>query len=514
MTADTLNPLATAGGEAAHNAAPRVSVIVRSMDRSSLAQTLDSIATQTYSAIEVVIVNAKGRQHSPLPQHCGAFPVVVASGDDGAGLQRSSAANHGLLAASGSLALFLDDDDVLLPDHLSRLVEALALDSAAPAAYAGVEMGRDDEAGNWCALHRFDSPFDPIRLLFENYLPIHAVLFRRDAAVAGLRLDETFPLFEDWDWWLQLASLGPFVHVPGVSARYRVTEREQSNVFAHSPETRAARARLFEKWRHRISASQYGELLERAQSLYRDNAQQTALLTLLQGSEADLRALIVARERELAEGERMRKGLQVLQRDREREIDSFRQLMAAREQEALTAQAYAASLAAVLADREREIIQRDRETSELRALLSTRDDDHASASAYAVSLSSALQAREREVAAAAAHASSLTDVLAARDGEIAAFSMELAARDAVCSARDVEIAAQAAEITARGAEIAAQAEEIAARGAAAEALRDTLATLHAALAEKNTELQRLLDESPKQALLRILRKKKHALQRG
>ena len=199
-----------------------VSVIVRSMDRPSLGAALDSVVLQTHRPIELVIVNALGQEHRPIPARCGGLPVVAVAASDGRPLMRAQAANRGLDAASGPFVLFLDDDDLLLPDHLSRLTGTLQSQPDAPAAYADVAQGRF-EAGLWQPLHCFEASFDPIRLLFENYLPIHGVLFRRTLPGARPRFDETFDLFEDWDFWLQMAAHGAFAHVPGVSARYVVS---------------------------------------------------------------------------------------------------------------------------------------------------------------------------------------------------------------------------------------------------------------------------------------------------
>lgn len=397
-----------------HDATPTVSVIVRSMDRSSLTQALDSIAAQTYPAVEVVIVNAKGAAHAPLPRRCGPFPIVATAGQRRQPLRRAAAANRGLQRAGGALALFLDDDDVLLPDHLQRLVQALQDRADAVAAYAGVEMGRDED-GVWQPLHRFDAPFDATRLLFENYLPMHGVLFRRNAATAALRLDEAFDLFEDWDWWLQLAALGPFVHVPGISARYRITGSAQSDVFADSPAAADARARLFEKWRHRISAQQHGELLMRAQALYREAAQQRDRLGLAQRTEADLRDVVAAREHDIAEAGRMRENLQAVVVEREREVAALRQ---AHDHDTGAARQHAAALQAVIDEREREI-------ASLQALLQARERERSDATAHVANLGNVIAARETELANAAVHATELGKIVAARDAELASMQAEL-----------------------------------------------------------------------------------------
>ena len=71
---------------------PLVSVIVRSMDRPTLAQALASIVAQSWPRIEVVLVNAKGEPHREV--HAGHRPLRVAG--DGTRLNRSQAANLGI----------------------------------------------------------------------------------------------------------------------------------------------------------------------------------------------------------------------------------------------------------------------------------------------------------------------------------------------------------------------------------------------------------------------------------
>ena len=127
-------------------------------------------------------------------------------------------------AAKGRYALFLDDDDWLLPDHLKKLVEALDASPDCVAAYADVQMMKV-QGDCMEGAHLFASEFDPLRLQFENYLPIHSVLFRRTAvdALPACRFGTELELFEDWDFWIQLAQKGSFQRLPGVSAVYALS---------------------------------------------------------------------------------------------------------------------------------------------------------------------------------------------------------------------------------------------------------------------------------------------------
>lgn len=201
---------------------PLVSVLVRSMDRPHLSDAIASIAAQTYANLEVVVLNASGRPHGPVPRlpHWMAVRLVQPGLDEGGPPQacdRSRAANLALQAASGQYALFLDDDDLIWPGHIEKLVAALDAQPRAAAAYSGVRV----EGANGEFLRNYDLPWSAHRLQAINFLPIHAVLFRLDRARDGLRFDESLPVMEDWQFWRELAASGHFVHCPGVTALYR-----------------------------------------------------------------------------------------------------------------------------------------------------------------------------------------------------------------------------------------------------------------------------------------------------
>jgi len=213
---------------------PLVSVLVRSMNRACLPEALASVALQTHANLELIVVNATGGPHRPLdflpptlpwrvvsPPQTPALPEAPpppALSSVEAPCGRAQAANLALAAAQGEYALFLDDDDLLQPQHLERLIAALQAHPQAVGAYAGVRVETHDGAH----LRDYDLPWSRQRLQGVNYLPIHAVLFRMDRVrQRGLRFNEQLPVLEDWDFWLRLTEGADLVHCPGVSAVYR-----------------------------------------------------------------------------------------------------------------------------------------------------------------------------------------------------------------------------------------------------------------------------------------------------
>ena len=352
------------------------------MNRPSLATALDSVALQDASGVEVLVVDAAGQGHAPLPSHAGAHPLRLVQA--GRPLPRSQAANAGLDAATGRCVIFLDDDDVFLPGHLARLAEALQAAPAAVAAYADVAYGREGAEG-WHTEHLFAADFDPLRLRFENFIPLHAALVDRGApGVRGCRFDESLSLFEDWDWWLQLARLGAFVHVPGVSARYVAAGDGGSGVFADDAASAQARAQLLHKWLALDGKADRLALLQALQQHYRAARQAADQLQLAQRTEQDLRAIIAARDQDLA-----------------------------------AAAAQLGDLHRVLAAREREIADHPQQLADLRHVLAAREREIADLAQQLANLHEVLAAREHDIARGLAHNQGLQQVLAARDQEIA-----------------------------------------------------------------------------------------------
>ena len=104
------------------DAPPLISIIIRSMDRPTLQRALDAVHAQTHPNIEVLVINARGGQHSSLGEANRSGLQLRLINQDGPPLQRSDAANAGLDAVQGSFFAFLDDDDSLDPDHLTSLL--------------------------------------------------------------------------------------------------------------------------------------------------------------------------------------------------------------------------------------------------------------------------------------------------------------------------------------------------------------------------------------------------------
>lgn len=282
----------TLGFAASGDDLPLVSVIVRSMDRATLDEALNSLALQTWPNIEIVLVNARGGGHRSVPDRWGRLPLRYVSHDQP--LHRCHSANLGLDTAVGKYLMFLDDDDWFEVNHVARLIDALQQNPGFRLAYTGVRLV------DKCGLPLPETlayPFDDVRLLAGNYIPIHAALFDRSLTDEGCRFDESLDLYEDWDFWLQVARVTPFLHVEGLSAAYRIDRQTGSGVHANSDKVRRIMLAVFRKWQAVLTDDQCTSIMEAIQT----NRERGAHITRLEHVVADSASVADALTRNLAE---------------------------------------------------------------------------------------------------------------------------------------------------------------------------------------------------------------------
>jgi glycosyltransferase involved in cell wall biosynthesis len=227
-----------------------VSVIVRTMSRPELARALERIAAQAYRPLEIVLVDANASRE-PLREYRDIPVVFVQDGR----LDRPRAANAGVEAARGDAMMLNDEDDEMEATHVSDLVQALAADPHARVAYSQSRLV--DEEGR--TVRVFGGPFNRAALFRSNYLSSNAGLWKRSLVVEGCRFDESFPIFEDWDFWLQCAMRTPFAFTGKPTALYHGIEG-RSGAGAGSNRDRerliAQRDRLMKKWSAAMRALQ------------------------------------------------------------------------------------------------------------------------------------------------------------------------------------------------------------------------------------------------------------------
>jgi glycosyltransferase involved in cell wall biosynthesis len=211
-----------------------VSIVIPAFDVAPfVADAIASARAQQHTRWEMILVDDGSRDGTALAAERAAEgdPRIRLIRQANAGV--SAARNAGIAAAAGDTLLFLDADDWLAPDALTRLTAALAASPEAVAAY-----------GPWAAVAEAARPGDaPLRLkagpfpagdvldllLVQNLLANGGhLLVRRAAFDAAGGFHPGIRYGEDWECWVRLALQGPFARTAGRDPLLFVRERSGS----------------------------------------------------------------------------------------------------------------------------------------------------------------------------------------------------------------------------------------------------------------------------------------------
>lgn len=136
----------------------------------------------------------------------------------------SGARNTGVLNAKGEYLVFLDADDIILPDKLTIQKNYLEENPDYDIAYSNSEWFIEDDFENTRKVN-FPVYTEHIinHLIFGNFIHVNSVMVRKDAIIKAGLFDEKLRELEDWDLWLRMALNGSkFGFTPGVYSKVRI----------------------------------------------------------------------------------------------------------------------------------------------------------------------------------------------------------------------------------------------------------------------------------------------------
>ncbi len=171
---------------------PLVSIIIPAWNPKPhvLDTVLRSIEAQTYTSIEIIIVDDESQQSIEYPT-CKVPLRLIQQPHAGA----PAARNKGLSESSGEYVIFWDADVVGEPQMIEKLVTALTNNPDCSFAYCNFYFGWKKMKGR---------PFDITALQHTNYICSTTLVRKKDA----IQWDESLKRFQDWDYFLTLTEQG------------------------------------------------------------------------------------------------------------------------------------------------------------------------------------------------------------------------------------------------------------------------------------------------------------------
>lgn len=205
-------------------ASPFISIIIPTHNRlHMLAELLESLASQTYRNFEVIIVNDCGQSVQPVTELFSELDVLVI--DLPTNQKHVHARNEGVRHASGELILLCDDDDLLLPGHIERMVQELA---GYDLVYSDVEIFDYRQEGLTripVSRRLFAYLHDPAAMRkFSTFVP-SGILYRKSIHKTLGEFDPDVYHYWDWDFYLRAVQQFRVKRVPAATVLYAFSQQ-------------------------------------------------------------------------------------------------------------------------------------------------------------------------------------------------------------------------------------------------------------------------------------------------
>jgi glycosyltransferase involved in cell wall biosynthesis len=190
-----------------------------------LASAIESALGQTVRPAEIIVVDDGSTQRLDT----SAYPQVKLLRRPHAG--PSAARNSGLQAASSDRVVFLDADDLLLPDAIAAGLDCFERNPGSAFVYgAFIEVRPGSERRSFSRASTYTD------LLRCNWIGmIGTVMFDCEKLVQAGGFDESLRMCEDWELFLRLSRDFPFASHDRVVAKY---VKHGANSAADSPDLR------------------------------------------------------------------------------------------------------------------------------------------------------------------------------------------------------------------------------------------------------------------------------------
>jgi len=182
--------------------APLVSVIIPTYNRAyCLERAVRSVLKQTYRPLELILVDDGSRDETPFL--CSKYPLTYVRLPQNFGV--SFARNRGILKSRGELIAFLDSDDEFLPKKLEKQVRFFEKNPHCKVLQTEEIWYKGKKRLNPKKYHAKAEGFFLDRAVKLCVVSISTVMMRREVFSEFGLFDESFPVCEDYEYWLRLA---------------------------------------------------------------------------------------------------------------------------------------------------------------------------------------------------------------------------------------------------------------------------------------------------------------------
>ncbi|MFZ2960296.1 MAG: glycosyltransferase family 2 protein [Candidatus Ozemobacteraceae bacterium] len=208
----------------------QLTVIIPTYNRlDSLAELLEALYRQSYPLFRIVLVNDAG---VPVERVCALYPeldITILNLKDNR--KNAHAMNCGLESAKSEYIMLCDDDDLLLPSHIERMLQGIGDSDLLYSDAEIVEYSLDNNRTRHPE-KRFVFAYTldlPAMRKFSTFIP-SGCLYRRSLHEKIGLFDSDLYCYWDWDFFLRVAAVGSVkrLAIAGVMYAFSPTSGNQT----------------------------------------------------------------------------------------------------------------------------------------------------------------------------------------------------------------------------------------------------------------------------------------------
>jgi glycosyltransferase involved in cell wall biosynthesis len=234
-----------------YDSEPLVSILVPTHDRKwLLPRTLQSLISQSYKNIEIVLVNDAGEDVQEVVDKFNDPRIKYFQNEKNLGL--AGTRNVALKHANGNYLCLCDDDDVYLNYAIEfRMYMMKKLDAEIVYTRSLLDHWEKKDNG-YTSIGKtlyWDSEFDKDLILVQNIAPCLNPLFSRKSwdDSGNYKFDETLTTTEDHDFWIALSRKNNFHELKLIDAE--CSQRNDQTQMTNNLDFSVNWIKVFKKWR-------------------------------------------------------------------------------------------------------------------------------------------------------------------------------------------------------------------------------------------------------------------------
>ena len=185
---------------------PQISIIIPSYNTAHyLCEAVDSVLMSTFKDFEVIIIDDGSTDNTKdVVRKYDNIPAVRYIYQSNKGL--AGARNAGISVALGKYLVFLDSDDVVLPEKLMLQFDFLEQNNDVDVVYSLSECFVENDLNERIKINFPIFEGDVLsHLLNGNFMHVNSIMVRKEKVVAVECFNSNYRELEDWDLWLRMS---------------------------------------------------------------------------------------------------------------------------------------------------------------------------------------------------------------------------------------------------------------------------------------------------------------------